>query len=388
MSRFSALYIHVPFCRRKCGYCSFISFAGREEDRAQYITALCHELRQRLDGQRLTSIFFGGGTPSLLPLADIESILETVSRYADIAPDAEISLEANPGTIGAAYVTGLRSLGVNRLSLGVQSFDNKELAVIGRIHSTEQAKQAVDDARRAGFDNLNIDLIYGLPGQDLADWRRNLEQAIGLRPEHLSLYALSLEPECPMSLAIGDGRLPDLDADLAADMYQSAEDSLAAAGYRHYEISNWAKSGYECRHNLVYWHNQPYLGAGAAAHSLLEGRRLANTDSLDDYLRAHAAGGMLPPVMDERITPELRLAESVILGLRLAEGVDIAMVNNDFDTDIVELYRGPIEDMKDAGLLEQSEGNLRLTRRGRLLSNEVFWRLLPEETAAATGGNV
>ena len=191
-----------------------------------------------------------------------------------------------------------------------------------------------------------------------------------------------------MSLAIGDGRLPDLDADLAADMYQSAEDTLAAAGYRHYEISNWAKPGYECRHNLVYWHNQPYLGAGAAAHSLLEGRRLANTDSLDDYLRAHAAGGMLPPVMDERITPELRLAESVILGLRLAEGVDIAMVNNEFDTDIVELYRGPIEDMKDAGLLEQSEGNLRLTRRGRLLSNEVFWRLLPEEAAAATGGNV
>jgi oxygen-independent coproporphyrinogen-3 oxidase len=246
----------------------------------------------------------------------------------------------------------------------------------------EQALQAVDDARRAGFDNLNIDLIYGLPGQGLENWRRNLEQAVSLKPEHISLYALSLEPDCPMALSIAEGRLPDLDADLAADMYEQAEDILSEAGYRHYEISNWARPGFECRHNLVYWHNQPYLGAGVAAHSLLDGHRLANTDDLDVYINTWATGQILPPVMDEVITPELRLAESVILGLRLEEGVAIAAVDLEFGTDILGIYRRPIEEMTEAGLLEQNNGRLKLTRRGRLLSNEVFWRLLPEKAAA------
>lgn len=384
MSDFKALYIHVPFCRRKCDYCSFVSFSGRETEIGSYTDALCGELRERLEGQRLTTIFFGGGTPSLLTLSNMTSILETISRHADISPDAEISLEANPGTIDTRYLSGLRYLGVNRLSLGVQSFNDRELALLGRIHSVGQALQAIDDAREAGFDNLNIDLMYGLPGQNSTDWRRNLEKAIDIKPEHISLYALTLEPDCPMALSIEQGKSPDPDGDLAADMYELTEDILAEAGYRHYEISNWARPGLECRHNLVYWHNQPYLGAGVAAHSLLDGHRLAHTPSLDEYVSAWTAGQVLPPAMDETITPELRLAESVILGLRLDEGVDIAAIDNEFETSLLELYRQPVEDMTEAGLLEQSNGRLKLTQRGRLLSNEVFWRLLPEKAAAAT----
>lgn len=350
-----------------------------------YVDALQFELTQRLNRQNLKSIFFGGGTPSLLSLWQVNSILETIGKSTVLSPSSEISFEANPGTIDYPYLAGLRKLGVNRLSLGVQSFNDRELAVLGRIHSAKQARESVSFARQAGYDNLNIDLIYGLPGQTLRGWQRNLEQAIALKPEHLSLYALTLEPQCPMARHIKVGQLPELDADLAADMYAMAEDILITAGYRHYEISNWAQPGHECQHNLVYWHNEPYLGAGVAAHSLLDGHRLANTDDVDEYIGAWGSGQVLPPVMDEIIAPELRLAESVILALRLEEGVDIGAVDGEFETNLLELYRQPIEDMMEAGLLEQADGRLKLTQRGRLLSNEVFWRLLPEEEAVPTG---
>jgi oxygen-independent coproporphyrinogen-3 oxidase len=291
---------------------------------------------------------------------------------------AEITIEANPGTVDEAYLTAIRKPGVNRLSLGVQSLNNHELAMLGRIHTAAEARDAVRLARGAGFDNLSLDLIYGLPGQTLTDWQHSLDDALALGPEHLSLYALTLEADTPMWTAIKEGSLPEIDPDISADQYELAEDRLAAHGYSHYEISNWARPGRECRHNLTYWRNVPYLGAGVAAHSCIDGHRLANSQSLDKYM-ADFSGKTSPlPELDEEIGPELELAETVILGLRLGEGINADDIQSRFGIDILAHYRRQVEEMADAGLLEQADGHIRLTRRGRLLSNEVFWRFLPE----------
>ena len=372
-----AVYIHLPFCRRKCGYCSFVSCAGRERDIPAYVDALCREIAARGSGAAVPSVFFGGGTPSLLSVAQVARILGTVRRHCAPAGDAEISLEANPATIDEAQLAGLREAGVGRLSIGVQRFDDGELAFLGRLHTAEEAREAVAAARRAGFDNLNLDLIYGLPGDSLDSWRRSLETAVDLGPEHLSLYALTLEPDTPLGRAVEAGEIAAPDPDVAADQYERAEDVLAAAGYGHYEISNWARPGRACRHNLVYWDNGNYLGFGVAAHSSVDGRRFANTGDLDEYL---AAGGLAPLALDERLDETVRRAETVILGLRQGRGIHLAEMSRRLGVDLTEEYRGQFGDMTAAGLLEQVAGRLRLTRRGRLLGNEVFWRLLPEES--------
>jgi oxygen-independent coproporphyrinogen III oxidase len=369
-----ALYIHVPFCRRKCRYCSFVSYEGRASDIPAYVTALKAEMEKCSSGESVGSIYLGGGTPSLLASEQVGEILATARSCFAVSPATEISIEANPGTVDEAFLIGLRKLGVNRLSLGFQSLNDAELKLLGRIHSAEQAEEAFSLARQAGFDNVNLDLIYGLPGQSLKKWRDTLEKALALAPEHLSLYALSLEPNAPLWQDIEAKRVPAIDSDLAADQYELAEDMLAAGGYRHYEISNWARPGFECRHNLVYWHNRPYLGVGVAAHSSRDGHRCANTSNLDDYLAAFSRGVLPEKSLDEAINPVLRRAETVILGLRLDSGVAAA--------DIGYRHRQIVLEMTDLGLMEYSDGNVRLTRRGRLLSNEVFWRFLPEEQGA------
>ena len=378
MSHAIALYLHVPFCRRKCNYCSFISYEYREADIPAYVSALKAELVQRARGEHVRSIYFGGGTPTLLSVKQLADILATVGSLFIVEETAEITIEANPGMANMSYLTGIGELGVNRLSLGVQSLNDAELALLGRIHTAAEAREAVRFARGSGFNNLSIDLIYGLPGQTPGDWRKTLDEALAMEPEHLSLYSLTLETDTPMWRAIEADSLPDIDPDLSADQYELAEDLLAAHGYGHYEISNWARKGQECRHNLAYWQNLPYLGAGVAAHSYLDGHRFANTKSLDQYLADFSE--KLPPAldMDEEISPELQLAETVILGLRLGEGIDIKNINDRFGVDMLTHYGRQIEEMADAGLLEQTERNIRLTRRGRLLSNEVFWRFLPE----------
>jgi oxygen-independent coproporphyrinogen-3 oxidase len=378
VSREIALYIHVPFCRRKCPYCSFVSYDYRADDIPLYLSALKKEFQKKASGERVRSIYFGGGTPSLLPAADIGELLTLIRTQFTPDKAAEISIEANPGTVDRAYLTDIRKSGVNRLSLGAQSLNDRELVLLGRIHTAAEAKEAVKSARASGFDNINIDLIYGLPAQGLSDWQHTLEEAVLLGPEHISLYGLTLEEDTPMRTAISQGFLPALDPDRSADMYELAEDFLAARGYVHYEISNWARPGRECRHNLVYWHNLPYLGIGLAAHSCMNGRRFANTKDLDKYL-AYCSGKKPPvPELDEEISPEMEMAETVILGLRLGEGIKAADIKSRFGIDILEHYRQQIEEMTAAGLLEQADGRIRLTRRGRLLSNEVFWRLLPE----------
>ena len=377
MSQDIALYIHFPFCRRRCSYCSFVSYQGRESDIPQYVKALNKELLLRSAGQRVSSIYFGGGTPSLLSPGQIHEILSVVHSHFAVDQASEVTLEANPGTVDDIYLAAVRKAGINRLSLGLQSLDDGELALLGRIHTASEARDAVQFARNAGFTNLSLDLIYGLPNQTLASWFKTLDEAIGLNPEHISLYPLTLEDDAPMRLAIQRGEVPPIDSDLTADQYELAQDTLAARGYNHYELSNWAKQGYECQHNLVYWHNLPYLGAGVAAHSYLDGHRLANTTDLDKYLNAFSRN--LPPAreLDEEIGPELHLSETVILGLRLSEGIGLDDINRRFGIELLRHYEQQVDVTASLGLLECASGRVRLTRRGRLLGNEVFWRFLP-----------
>jgi oxygen-independent coproporphyrinogen-3 oxidase len=378
MSQDIALYIHFPFCRRRCSYCSFVSYLGRESDIPEYVNALKKELIPRASDQRVHSIYFGGGTPSLLSPEQIDDILHTIHSLLAVDEASEVTLEANPGTVDEPYLADIIKLGINRLSLGVQSLNDGELALLGRIHTTSEARDAVQFARNAGFTNLSLDLIYGLPGQTLKSWHRTLGEVIDLNPEHISLYPLTLEDDSPMRMAIERGEVPPIDPDLTADQYELAQDTLAAHGYLHYEISNWAKEGYECRHNLVYWHNLPYLGVGVAAHSYVDGHRLANTTDLDSYLNAFSRNLSPAWALDEEIAPELQLSETVILGLRLSEGIGLDDIKRRFGIDLLRHYEQQVGETAALGLLEYSGQGVRLTRRGRLLGNEVFWRFLPE----------
>lgn len=280
-----AIYIHIPFCRRRCAYCDFASTAGLEALIPAYVDALAREIAAQ-DRATVPTIYLGGGTPSLLTPAQVQAILDACRAAFDVDPAAEITMEANPGTVDAAYLPALRAAGVNRLSLGVQSFADGELALLGRIHTAAQAVAAYDNARAAGFANVSLDLVYGLPGQTLADWSRSLDRAVALCPDHLSLYALEVHGDTPLGRRIAAGDLPAPDDDLAADMYELAEDRLAVAGFMHYELSNWATGNdAACRHNLTYWRNEPYRGLGAAAHSWIDGERRWNV--VDQIGRAH-----------------------------------------------------------------------------------------------------
>ena len=377
MSQDIALYIHVPFCRHKCNYCSFVSYEHCEADIPAYLRALAAELSLNANGEHLQSIYFGGGTPSLLSPVQIGEILTNIQRLYPVKETAEITIEANPGTVSLEYLSAIRGGGINRLSLGIQSFNDVELELMGRIHDSDEARESVSLARQAGFDNLNLDFIYGLPNQSLMDWRHTLDEATAAGVEHLSLYGLSLEQETPLWQAIQEKQIPAINPDLSADQYELAEEVLATQGYEHYEISNWARPGYECRHNLTYWQNQPYLGMGVAAHSFIKGHRLANTDNLDKYLVAFPDNPEEARAMDEEIGPQLELAETAIMGLRLCDGLNLDAIHIRFGVDLLEYYQQPVAEMVNAGLLEHTGQQLRLTQRGRLLSNEVFWRLLP-----------
>jgi len=376
MERDLALYIHFPFCRHKCHYCSFVSYQCRENDIPAYVEALGQELSTYTNRQRVYSIYFGGGTPSLLSPEQIDSILFIIRSSFIVDEAAEVTMEANPGTIDEPYLSSIKNLGINRLSLGVQSLDDDELSLLGRIHSATEAMDAVHFSRNAGFTNLNLDLIYGLPGQTTTSWENTLYEVIKLDPEHLSLYPLGLDTEVPMRLAIERGELPDIDLDQTADQYELAEDLLAARGYRHYEISNWAMEGRECKHNLFYWKNLPYLGIGVAAHSYIDGHRFANTPDLDSYMDALLQHMSLRD-MDEAIGPELQLSETVIMGLRLEAGVCLDDIHSRFGINLLEQYGKQVGELTNLGLLERSGQCIRLTRRGRLLGNEVFYRFLP-----------
>ncbi|MGA2285448.1 MAG: radical SAM family heme chaperone HemW [Dehalococcoidia bacterium] len=393
MSECRSVYVHIPFCRAKCAYCDFNSYARQERLIPEYVEALLREATfwaEKGAVGRVDTLYFGGGTPSLLPAAEAERLLAGLRRLFAIADDAEITFEANPESASPDQLRALRRIGVNRLSLGIQSFDDGELRLLGRIHDAATAEAAFRAARKAGFDAVSLDLIFGLPGQSLAAWRRSLERAVELAPEHLSLYALTLEDGTPLARRVARGECAEPDADTQADMYDWSSERLASAGYEQYEISNWARSGRRCRHNLTYWRCEPYLGLGAGAHSYLGDWRFANAKSPRRYISAierlgamrtigsTGAPAKLPQVRSaERLDAATALADALILGLRLNDGVSRESLGRRFGVDVGERYRDEIAYLTEVGLLESVDGCMRLTARGRLLGNEVFQRFLP-----------
>jgi len=393
-----SLYLHIPFCTAKCGYCDFNSYEGLDHLVPDYTPALTRELALWGPAARnflVATVFFGGGTPSLTSLADLERIVSTVREHYDVAPGAEWTLEANPTELTREHLAGMRALGINRLSMGVQSMHEDELALLERLHSPGRVVEAVADARAAGFENLNLDLIFGLIGQPLARWQETLERVIAFEPEHLSCYALTVEPGTALYYRVQKGLLPEPDPDVAADQYEWTRARLARAGYEQYEISNWARPGRRCAHNLVYWRADPYLGLGAGAHSFFAGRRFANVDAPNRYVeavnRAHEeratngrhtmhqiAGGETP----DRAT---LVADAMILGLRLLDGVDLAAFAAQWECDPLAEFGGALERHEQLGLLERRDGRLRLTDRGLLLANEVAVDLLPDTAPEPAG---
>ncbi len=391
-----ALYVHVPFCETKCPYCDFNTYEGIEPLMPGYADALRREMRLwgDLTGRaQVSTMFFGGGTPSYLLAGDIRAVMGTARDAFALDPGAEITLEANPDDLREAKPDAWLDCGFNRLSIGVQSFDDRRLAALGRRHDAAQATEAVRAARRAGFANLSIDLMYGLPEQTLEEWRATLEEALELRPDHLSIYCLTLEPGTPMHRQAELGQVAEPDPDLAADMYEHAEGVMETAGYLHYEISNWALPGRESRHNLTYWLNRPYLGVGPGAHSYLAGCRFANLRSPREYIRRlsgsapvqHVGNDATPaasiaavPVVEDvtAIDRQTEMAETLMLGLRLGDGVSHDAFAARFGADMRGVYAPTLDDLTDAGLLHASNGAVTLTARGRLLGNEVFSRFV------------
>ena len=383
-----ALYVHIPFCLSKCNYCDFNTYEGIEALMPTFVAALSDEIAlwaDRLGRPRVSSIFFGGGTPSYLPSNSISELLRHIQQTMRVNVGAEITLEANPDDLSAEKAEAWLAVGFNRVSIGVQSFDNRILVSLSRRHTADAACQAVETARKAGFENISIDLMFGLPQQSLSDWSDTLNRAVGLGTEHLSLYGLQIEPGTPLHRDVQIGTIPTPSDDLAADMYEMAMDALDEARYEHYEISNWAKPGHRSQHNLAYWLNQPYLGVGPGAHSSLNGRRFANMKSPRRYIHVIESADQSPAIDPYRITEgdlavdfmevtslKTSMSETMMLGMRLAEGVSRTEFQRRFGSSMGSVYGPEIEFLTNAGLIEHRNDNIALTRRGKLLGNSVF----------------
>ncbi len=375
----TALYIHYPFCRSKCLYCDFNSRAGSAMPSADYVAALLKELQLQSDrmahGVRGATLYLGGGTPSLLDPRHVTMIINSAACLFALESDAEITIEANPGTVTREKLAAYREAGVNRLSLGMQSFSDPLLARLGRVHTARQGLDAFAAARDAGFANIGIDLIHGLPGEDLPTWLADLDRALLLRPEHISAYGLTIEPGTPFHAMAERGELAIPDEETAAEMFELTGELLGRAGYDHYEISNFALPGYRSRHNQVYWRRESYLGFGAGAHSFLSsppfGHRWKNPDDTGKYLCA-LNSGILP---EEELSPVSRreaMAEALFLGLRMLEGVDEEEFRQGFGIPLADAFPAELPQLLADGLLEQEEGRLRLSSRGVMLANQVF----------------
>ena len=388
------LYVHVPFCKTKCPYCDFNTYQGIENLIEPFLPAITSEITcwgDALAHPPVKSVFFGGGTPSYLPQGDIERILVAIQSSFQVDPAAEISIEANPGDLDEAACAGILNQGVNRLSIGVQSLDNDLLNLLGRRHQASEAVEAFQSARQAGFDNVNLDLMYGLPNQSMEQWQKTLSSLIELTPEHISLYALTIEEGTPMHRWAAEGKIPEPDSDLAADMYQHAREVLAEAGYHHYEISNWSLPDRACEHNLVYWENGPYLGVGPGAHSRLGDYRFWTVLSPRDYNTKAAtwADSGVQPLADlvetalqgiptlggwEHLSLETTCSETMFLGLRLLDGLNLSEASAIAGTDLAKKFETPIQECLNLGLLEQDGDCLKLTMQTYLVANQVFTR--------------
>jgi oxygen-independent coproporphyrinogen-3 oxidase len=394
----TSIYIHIPFCKHRCAYCDFNTYAGQEDSIPAYVNALIREIEyvgSRAGQMTIHTVFFGGGTPSLLSGPQFASIMDALRTAFTFTADAEISIEANPGTVSPEKLTAIRKAGINRISFGVQSANMEELRMLEREHDFFTVIEAVSTARKAGFDNLNLDLIYGLPEQTLQTWQTTLQRIAELHPEHISAYALTLEHGTPFGKWSSKGLLPLPDPDLAAEMYEYAEEFLESNGYIHYEISNWAKanskkdSDFMCRHNLQYWRSLPYLAFGAGAHGYANGYRYSNVlriktyiDRLNENQISTLEFPLSPATVNQhKQTQQDDISEYMLNNLRLVHaGVAESDFRSRFGSGLLDVYPKDIDQLIRDGLIEKktSENSevFRLTKRGRLLGNQVFMRFV------------
>ncbi len=384
----AGIYLHIPFCRAKCAYCDFASFSGLEALTDDYLGALRAEMARVAPAWRevaFDSVFIGGGTPTLLSPDALGALLDGLRTHFALNSMAEITIEANPGTVDQVSLRALRELGINRLSLGVQSLDDDELGLLERIHRRAQAIEAEVWARAAGWTNINLDLMLGLPGQGLAQWAPTLAQAVALRPEHLSVYALTLEEGTPLAAAVAAGALPEPDEDEVATLYEHTERVLAQAGYTHYEISNWAHASVgdvpdappalACRHNLLYWRNECYVGLGSAAVSYDGATRSGNVRAPAEYI-ARLRSGQAAVAESETLVRDRSMGETAMLGLRLTTGLERERFRQRYGVELGDEFGDEIATLVADGLLIQDVRGIRLTPRGRLLGNRAFAALL------------
>jgi oxygen-independent coproporphyrinogen III oxidase len=375
------IYVHIPFCQKHCPYCDFAVVEGMLHTAPAYVDALCAEIRQGAERHApnppVATIFLGGGTPSLLPAAQIGRILTTIRDVFAVQPDAEITLEANPGPLRPRHLAGFRAAGVTRLSIGVQTFNPRGLAALGRLHTPEEGKGAIEHARAAGFASVSADLIFGWQGQTLADWRDDLRAAIALRPDHLSAYALTVEEGTPLAHAVAAGTAAVADEDLYADMFLAADERLTGAGYAHYETSNYARPGHRSRHNCGYWVNGDYLGFGVGAHSHRRDRRFWNARDLHTYL-ANVRDGSAE-AGSEAIAEATARAETMFLGTRLAEGVSERAFLVRHACTVEAVYGRRIAEYVTRGVVTRSGGRIAIAPEARLLADEIAVRFLEGE---------
>lgn len=377
------IYLHIPFCRSRCSYCDFATGLYESALASRYVNAIANEVRRTDFSERsVDTIYFGGGTPSLLEPEQLDQLMKELVTHFRVTPDAEVTMEMNPGSAGGSTgksskerietLRAFRDLGITRVSFGAQTFDDNELARLGRSHNSADIRQTFSNLRDAGFENISLDLIAGLPGQTLEGWNRNLDEALQLRPEHLSFYLLEVHSGTPLAEHIRRGIQPKPDDDLAAEMYEVMLERAADVGYEHYEISNLCLPGYESRHNTKYWSAQPYLGFGCSAHSFDgECRRWSNERDVNRYVRLLEEEAS--PVVESNVLSDDELrAEKMFLGLRLMKGIGISDYQERFGLDVREEYQEQFERFYEAGLLTSDGNRIRLTKSGALLSNEVF----------------
>jgi oxygen-independent coproporphyrinogen-3 oxidase len=369
------LYLHIPFCSAICNYCNFNRGLFDAELKQQYVSALMREIASQADGAPADTIYFGGGTPSLLEPEEVESIIAACRRAFAVSADAEVTLEANPETVTPERLAGFLEAGVNRLSFGVQSFRDEELQRLTRLHSAGRAAEAFRMAREAGFDNISLDLMMWLPQQTIPQWLESVNALIALAPDHASLYILELYPNAPLRDAMARGQWSLAPDDDAADMYLEAMTRLDGAGYQQYEISNVARPGRQSRHNLKYWTDGEWLGFGCGAHSTRRGVRWKNLSSTTEYIAAVASGGHLVTERRELSAREA-LEEALFTGLRLTRGIDVNTVKTRYGVDVWDIYRHQLEQFREAGVLIYDGRLLRLSRAGMLLANEIMAKFL------------
>lgn len=370
------LYVHIPFCVRKCQYCDFLSGPSDEETKDRYIEALLKEIRavEHTENYEIVSVFIGGGTPSALKAEAIASIMRTLQEQFFFCEDAEVTIEANPGTVDLEKLTIYRNVGINRLSLGLQSTDAEELKLLGRIHSYEEFLKSYEWAREAGFSNINIDLMFAIPGQTGEAWRQHLYQVAELNPEHISAYSLIIEEGTPFAEQNLD--LPDEDTEY--QMYEDTAEILERYGYRQYEISNYAKQGYMCRHNAGYWQRREYLGFGLGASSLYGGMRFSNTHQMQEYLKESRNPDQIRKDVTVLSRNE-RIEEFMFLGLRMTEGISEKKFEENFDVRLMDVYGDILQKYEETGFMEHIETKWRLTRKGIHVSNHILADFLLDE---------